>query len=142
MRDDKPGDLSVRLSFGRVIGNGPDDGKIRPSLHIADGTSGRNLEIELTPAQLTEMLSGGAAQVTADKVRGFRGVQDWGKYHKIVTEYVPVASGEQYDASPYDLDHVAEAVRRIEAQGYVIDRPRRNNRRQWVIIGRRYDEQP
>lgn len=32
--------------------------------------------------------------------------------------------------------------RAIEADGYVVDEPHRNNAGQWVIFGRRYDDQP
>lgn len=144
MRDDKPGDLALRMVFARMMGNGPDAMNVRPALHISDGTSGLNLEIELTPSLLTELLAGGEARVAADKVSGFKRLRDWGKYHKMVTRLVPFERDDYgHDVNKAsDLPHVAKMMAEIEADGYVCDRPRRNNARQWVIIGRRYDDQP
>lgn len=142
MREDhKPGDLSARISFGRVMGNGPDSGKIRPSLSITCETSGLNLELDLTPEQLTEMLSGGAAQIAASKVSGFRGLARWGKYHQSISRTVATRVGD-YSADPTTLQYVMEKVHEIEAEGYKCDTPRRNNKQQWVITGRRYVEKP
>jgi len=139
MRDDfKPGDLSVRIAFGRVYGNGPDRGQVRASIEIADQTSGKQITIEIT-----EMLAGGAAEVSADQVQGFRGLARWGKYLK--TKQLSVKSKMDdyaFKGDPTKLRHVAEAIAALAADGYEADTPRRNNQGQWVIVGRRYDEQP
>lgn len=147
MRDNKPGDLAIRMSFARMMGSGPDAMSVRPGIQITDGTSGKHLEIQLTPELLTELLAGGEARVSADKVSGFKGLRDFGKYHKMVTRYVTVErddisykKGEEID--PFTLPHIAKVVDEIEADGYVCDRPRRNNAGKWVIIGRKYDEKP
>lgn len=137
MRDSNPGDLSVRLTFGQVLGSGA--GAIRPTIAVTDGTSGCTLEIELTPEQLTAILSGSAAEVTADKVSGFLGIQNWGKRHELMTRTVKTQQGDWLPgANPRKLPHVAAAVQEVEDAGYRTDRPRRNNAGMWVVIGRRY----
>lgn len=56
---------------------------------------------------------------------------------------MPVQSNDhKFRDHPENLLHVATAVQEIEADGYVCDTPRLNNAQQWVIIGRRYDDQP
>jgi hypothetical protein len=147
MREDyKPGDLSVRLQFGRVYGGGPDRGKIKPGIEIVDECSGKQINIELTAEQLAEMLGGGAAQVDADKVSGFKGLRDWGKTQEMVTRMVDVDLGDwkvrEDDKAARTLPHVAAVIAEIEADGYRVDAPRRNNNGKWVLIGRRYVEKP
>jgi hypothetical protein len=143
MRDDhKPGDLSVRLSFGRVYGTGPDRGAIKPAIEITDQTSSRVLTIELTPTELVEMFTGGAAAVPADRVNGFKGVRRWGKYLHTMQMNVKTESGDHAADDPFKLPHVGKVVDEIEAAGYVADTPRRNNQGQWVIIGRKYADKP
>lgn len=137
MRDSNPGDLSVRLSFAQVLD--PGGGRIRPTIAVTDGTSGCTLEIELTPEQLTAILSGSAAEVTADKVSGFLGIQNWGKRHELMTKTVKTQQGDWLPGTnPRKLPHVAAAVQEVEDAGYRTDRPRRNNAGMWVVIGRRY----
>lgn len=140
MRDDhQPGDLSARLTFGRVFGTGPDAGQTRPILSITCETSGLTLELPLTAAQLADMLSGSAAYVPTDKVSGFRGIKNWGKYSRHVTRTVAAQQGDyatKIDARK--LPHLASVIAEIEADGYRCDMPRRNNGGQWVIIGRKY----
>lgn len=141
MREENPGDLSVRLGFGRMMGTGPDAGGIRPRLEIQDGTSGSTLTIELTAADLAEMLAGGAAFVTADKVTGFKGLSRWGKFMKLKTVHVPTEGGDYAVRGPeaVRLPGVAKAIAELEAEGYTCDTPSRNNAAKWVIHGRRYD---
>jgi len=141
MNDSKPGDLSVRIGFARVFGGGPDQGSLRPTLTITDSTSSKSLSIELTGEDIAELLAGGEVRASATRVTGFRGLRDFGKYHKMVTVHVPTRVGD-YSADPHDLQYVMEKVDEIKAMGYVCDTPRRNNNSQWVIIGRRYDDQP
>lgn len=142
MRNDNPGDLSVRIGFSRPYGAGGDANRVRPAIEIIDGTSNKRIEIELTPQQLTDMLSGSEARVPADKVTGFKGLKDWGKYHKFMIEVVPFETGDHaHKGSPGMLPHVQKVVSRIEAAGYRVDTPRRN-RDGWQVIGRRYDDQP
>jgi hypothetical protein len=143
-RDDfKPGDLAVRLSFARALGFRSDRPAVSPRLEILDQTSGSTIEIELTAEQLTEMLSGGSADVTADKVTGFKGLGRWGKFQKTISRTVPGQPNDyKFRDHPENLSHVMAAVEQIEADGYVCDTPRLNNARQWVIFGRRYDGQP
>jgi hypothetical protein len=143
MRDRNPGDLAVRLVFSRVYGSGPDSGQVRPSIEISDGTSGLSLNIELTPHLLTEMLGGGSAEVTADKVQGFKGLRDWGKHLKTMSKSVSVEQGDyKHKDDPETLPHVAKAIAEITAAGYIPGTPRMNNAQKWVITGRRYDDQP
>lgn len=144
MRDEfKPGDLSVRLAFGRVYSTGADQGKIKPSLEITDRTSGEQLTIEITGEQLTEMLAAGAAEVSADKVQGFRRLSRWGKYLKTTQRTVKTRPDDYaFKGDPATLPHVAPAIADLQSQGYDPDRPRRNNAGQWAIVGRRYDDQP
>ena len=145
MRDEyKPGDLSVRLSFGRVYGTSANRGQIKPAIEITDQTSGRVLIIDITAAELAEMLGGGAAEVPADRVQGFRGVGKWGRYLKTTQRLVKGQTGdyEIKDGEGAKLPHIAKVIAEIEADGYRCDSPRRNNSGQWVIIGRRYDEKP
>jgi hypothetical protein len=138
----KPGDLAVRLSFARTMGNLGGNSVI-PRLEVTDQTSGSTISIELTAEQITEMLAGGSAGVTADNVTGFKGLARWGKYQKITSRTVPVESGDyKFHETPLVLPHVMAAVRAIEAYGYEADTPRRNNAQQWVIVGRRYDDEP
>lgn len=141
MRDSKPGDLSVRLSFSRIMS--PKAEGIFPCLEITDGTSGLCLMIELTAAQIAEMLAGGAAEVTADKVAGFGSVGNWGKYLKTMRVLVDVEHGDYIgNADPAALPHVAAAIAEVESAGYRCNKPRRNNAMQWVVTGRRYDDRP
>jgi hypothetical protein len=148
MRDQfKPGDLAIRLGFGRVYGSGPDRGQVKPHIEIADQTSGKILTIDLTADDLVEMLSGGAAMVPADRVSGFRGVATWGRYLKTITRKVKT-EGDDYKLRDGDLrkaaqlPHVAKVIAEIEADGYACDTPRRDNTMHWVLIGRKYDVQP
>jgi hypothetical protein len=141
MRDDNPGDLGIRFGFGRVYGMGPDAGKIKPTLEITDGTSGRVLTIELTAEDWTEMLASGEARIPAARVSGFKGVRDWGKFHHMQTRYVAVKSGDRDEDDPRKLPHVAEVAQELARQGYQCDKPRRNNQGQWVIIGRKYTDE-
>lgn len=146
MREDyKPGDLSVRLGFGRVYGTGPDRGNIKPHLEITDQCSGKTLTINLTPEDLAEMLGGGAAQVLADAVIGFKGLRDFGKKHEMVQRVVKTQSGDYNfqdgDKQIRKLPHLAPVIAELEAEGYRADTPRRNNSGGWVVIGRRYVEQ-
>lgn len=137
--ENKPGDLSARISFGRWMGNGPNAGKVCPRLSITCETSGLGLELELTPEQLADMLSGSAAQVSATEVHGFRGIKNWGRYSKHVTRTVPVKIDDYKSAgSPRKLPHVAPVIEELEADGWRVDVPRRNNGAQWVITGRKY----
>lgn len=146
MKDNVPGDLGVRFSFGRVYGNGPDRGEIKPSLEITDATSGKVLKIALTAEDIAEMLAGGAARVEAANVQGLKGLNDWGKFQHHKTIYVPTKSDDWKVTDrdkPTDLPHVALAVQSLKQEGYRADRPHRNNRGQWVVIGRKYtDERP
>lgn len=142
MRNHEPGSLAVRISFARVFGRGPDQGKLRPSLEITDGTSGRVLEIELTGEEIAELIAGSEVQAAADRVSGFKSLRDFGKYHKMTTVHVATEKGDYKTDDPYTLPHVSKAVDEIEAMGYVCDKPRRNNESKWVIIGRRYDDKP
>lgn len=142
MRDDKPGDLGIRLGFGRVIGTGADAGKIKPSLEVTDSCSGRTLTIELTPEQLAEILASGEARVTADKVSGFKGIRDWGKYHKHMTMKVASKGGDYAKANdPLALPHVALAVAEVERAGYKAEKPSLSHGT-WRVTGRRYDDTP
>jgi hypothetical protein len=150
MRDSKPGDLTIRMGFARMMGmmgTGPDAMSVRPSIQITDGTSSKQLTIELTPQLLTEMLAGGEARVTADKVSGFGGLQDFGKYHQMAARYVPVQNGDVSrkkgeEIDPRTLPHVAAVLKELEADGFTCDFPRRNNQAKWVIIGRKYTAKP
>lgn len=147
MRDDpKPGDLSVRIRFARVYGNGPDRGAIKPGLTIRDEASGKQLDIELSAADFAEMLGGGEARVKAKDVSGFKGVRDWGKEHQMVSRTVKAEPGDwqarEDDKAARALPHVAAVIAEIEADGYRVESPRRNNSGQWVIIGRRYVAKP
>ena len=139
----KPGDLSVRLSFGQVMGIRADltSERVIPRLEITDQTSGKTVNIELTSRQLTEMLAGSSAEVTADHVTGFKGLAQWGKFQKVVTRTVKTQMGD-FNADPMTLPYVAEVIAEFEADGYTCDVPRRNNSGQWVLFGRRYDNQP
>jgi hypothetical protein len=148
MRDQfKPGDLAIRLGFGRVYGSGPDRGQVKPHIEIADQTSGKILTIDLTADDLVEILGGGAAMVPADRVSGFRGVATWGRYLKTATRRVK-SVGDDYRlrdgdlAKARSLPHIAYAIAELEADGYSCDTPRRDNTQHWLIVGRRYDEQP
>lgn len=143
MREEfKPGDLSVRLGFARINSLDPETDRVRPSIEISDHTSGLTLRIELTAAQLAEMLAGGSAEVSRSDVTGFGGLARWGKYLKIITAQVPAQLGDLKTGDPRTLPHVAVAIRELEADGYTCGTPRRNNTRQWVITGRRYDDEP
>lgn len=137
-----PGDLSVRLSFPTTM-NTLDGDRIRPSLEIVDQTSGRAMQIDLTSDQLVRMLSGGSASVSADQVSGFRGLDQWGKYLGVTSRAVPTRSEDyKFKGDPASLPQVAEAIRELEAEGFTCDAPRRNNASQWIIVGRRYTDQP
>jgi hypothetical protein len=139
----QPGDLSIRFSFGRVYGTGPDRGKIRPGIEITDQTSGLTLTLNLTPEDLAELFAAGAAQVPAASVHGFKGVSQWGKYLHIMTVNVKSESGDYaHKGKPRSLPHVAAGIAEIEAAGYVADTPHRNNQNQWVITGRKYEPKP
>jgi hypothetical protein len=136
----KPGDLAVRLAFSRGMSSTTG---VFPHLEVTDQTSGSTIDIRLTAEQITEMLAGGTANVTADKVTGFKGLSRWGKYHKVTSRVVPGQSGD-YDSKdhPETLPHVAAAIEEIEAEGFVCDKPRRTNAGDWAVFGRRYDDQP
>lgn len=140
-----PGDLSVRLAFGQTYGMGPERGKVSPRLEVTDQKSGRQLEIDLTHEDLVEMLAGGAAEVPADRVTGFRGVRDWGKTHVHVTRLVTTQPSDwniREGEGARKLPHVAAVIAEMEADGYRCDAPRRNNGGQWVLIGRKYEDLP
>lgn len=137
-----PGDLSVRMSFVRVMGRGPDSGKVMPTIEVTDQVSGALIRMQLTAEQLTEMLCGGAADVSADKVTGYRGIRHWGRYQKVDQRLVDTQMGDYNVSDPKSLPYVAEAIAELEADGYEVATPRRNNSSKWVIFGRRYDEHP
>jgi hypothetical protein len=139
-----PGDLGVRIAFTRSFGLSEGSRQVHPTIEIRDQTSGKTLEIELTAEQLAAVLSGSEAQVPALRVTGFKGVAQWGKYHKSVSQGVKMAADDyrvEGDAIR-KLPHVAQVIAQMEADGYTVERPRQNNARMWVIIGRRYDDQP
>lgn len=141
--DRKPGDLSARLSFSHGMSFGPDGRKIHPHLLITCATSGFVLELNLTPEQLTDMLSGGAADVPADKVSGFKNVKLWGKYEQVQTRTVDTSPRDYaFKGDPRELPHLAPVIAEMEADGWRVDRPRRNNSSKWVLIGRTYVDQP
>lgn len=143
MLDAFPGDLSVRISFARIYGGGPDQGKLRPAIEISDGTSGKTLTLEITPEQLADMLSGSAAQVPADQVRGFTGLKKWGMYRETVQRVTATRPGDYaHRDKPHELEHVAHVIEQIEAEGYTCAEPRMNNAGKWVIVGYRYGEKP
>lgn len=147
MKDSNPGDMSVRIGFARVFGGGPEQGQLRPSIQITDGTSGLTLELNLTAADIAELISGSEVRVTANDVTGFGGVQQWGKYRKHKTLRVETAPGD-YKLKDRDgaairaLPHVAPLVAELEADGFRVDTPTRDNSGHWRVTGRRYDEQP
>jgi hypothetical protein len=136
--ENQPGDLSARISFGRVMGTGPEAGTIRPTLSITCETSGLNLELNLTPTQLVDMLSGSQAVVPAEMVSGFRDIKNWGKYSEHVTRTVYVQSGDYRSDTPSTLPHVAPVIAELEAEGWRVDTPRQGGGGKWVIIGRKY----
>jgi hypothetical protein len=144
MREDyKPGDLSARIVFSRVMGNGPDAGKVRPALSITCQTSGLTLELELTPVQLTEMLSGSSADVPADKVTGFKHIQRWGKYAISQARYIDTSPRDYaHKGDPRELPHLAPVIADMESYGWSVDTPHRNNSGKWVLFGRKYVDQP
>src|ERR1051325_825818 len=137
----QPGDLSVRFKFNRTIGNGLDVGKVTPSVEITDQTSGLSIEFELTAEQLTKLFAGSAAEISADKVEGFKDIKNWGKRLKIAQRYVQIESGS-WPRDSRKLPHVAKVIAELESEGYGCDKPYRNNAGKWVITGRRYDDQP
>ena len=140
MRDDNPGDLGVRLSFARVYGPGVDAGAIRPSLIITDGTSGKNVEMELTPEDLAEIFAGGQARVAADKVHGFKALRDFGKFHHHMQLTVKSKADDYtHQDDPSELPHVMEAMSRIAAAGYTVEKPSLSHG-QWRVIGRKYTD--
>lgn len=144
-KDNTPGDLSIRIGFARVFGGGADQGKLRPSLEITDGTSCKTIVIELDPADLAELMSGSAVDVTADRVSGFKALRDFGKYHKMISRTVKTEPGDHKAKTSADmraLPHVAKAIAEIEADGYRCDSPHRNNAGLWVVIGRRCEDRP
>jgi hypothetical protein len=139
----KPGDLAVRIAFGRVYGGGPDQGMVKPSIEIEDQKSGKHLVIELTAGDIAELLAASRVEVPASHVRGFGGLRDWGKTHEMVTRTVKVEPNDWKVPSDSAkavraLPHVAKVIAEVEADGYRCDAPRRNNGGQWIIIGRRY----
>lgn len=143
--DEEKGSVSVRLSFGRVYGSGPERGKIKPSLEVSDATSGASLTVDLTEADLAELFAGGAAHVPAVRVSGHRHLGRWGRYSKHVQRMVPTVVGD-YDTKEAGairaLPYLAPVISELEAEGWTVETPRRNNSSKWVIIGRRYDETP
>jgi hypothetical protein len=141
-RNDKPGELSIRIGFARSYGTGADANKVHPSIEVTDETSGLHLELQLTAEQFTELLSGSQTHVSADKVSGFQGIGNWGKYLHLMSQKVSIQSGDYSAVDPRELPHVAEAIKSIEDAGYRCDSPRRNNGGQWVLTGRRYDAKP
>jgi hypothetical protein len=137
--ENQPGDLSARISFGRVMGTGPEAGTIRPTLSITCETSGLNLELTLTPTQLVEMLSGSQAQVLAENVSGFRDIKNWGKYSEHVRRAVPIQTGDYaHEGNPRALPHLAPVIAELQDDGWQVDTPRRDNGGKWIIVGRRY----
>lgn len=148
MREDyKPGDMSVQLAFGRIFG-GPDQGQIKPHLSVTDQTSGRSITINLTAEDLAEMLAGGTANIPADRIIGYKSTKVWGKYPKIKKLTVKT-QGDDYKLRDGDLGtkapllpHIAPAIAQLVADGFVPDAPRRNNSGEWVLVGRRYDDNP
>lgn len=147
MRDANPGDMSVRIGFARVYGGGEDQGALRPSLQITDGTSGLTITLDLTAADIAELMAGSDVRVTADKVTGHRGARDWGKYHKHQTLSVSTQPGDHKlrdrdSAAIRALPHVAPLVAQLEADGYRVGTPTRDNTGKWRVTGRRYDAQP
>lgn len=142
IRDEyNPGDLSVRLSFPRASGPGLIDDRVCPTLSITCQTSGLTLELDLTPAQLAEMLGSGSAQVAAKSVTGFAGVRDWGKRAKVITRTVDTASGDYSAKAPASLPHVAPVIADMRADGWQVEAPRRNNSGKWVLVGRKYTDE-
>lgn len=137
-----PGDMSARITFPRTMGIGPDSGKVTPTLEITDEVSGSTIRLDLTPEQLTDMLSGAAAAVPAAKVSGYPGVRNWGRYQKVTSRTVPVERDDHKATEAASLPHVAMAIHELEADGFEADPVRRNNAGQYVIFGRRYDELP
>src|SRR6185369_4844617 len=139
MREEfKPGDLSVRIAFGRVYGTSPERGRVKPSIEITDQTSGLHLTVELTAEDLTEILAGGAAEIPVARVSGFKGVGRWGKYLHTMTINVKAENSDYaHKGKPNELPHVAAGIAQVEAAGYIADTPRRNNQSQWVITGRK-----
>lgn len=143
MREEyQPGDLSVRIGFGRVMGNGPDAGTVKPTIEITDQTSGNSLQIEITAKDFTDLMSGGGVEVPRDRVSGFKGLSRWGRYLKIRHKVVPSGSGDYLvKTDPLELPHVADAVAEIEADGFTCDKPSLSHGN-WRVVGRRYDETP
>lgn len=139
MREDqKPGNLSARITFGHV-----GSGEVRPALSITCETSGLNLELELTPVQLTEMLSGSTAYVPAEKVSGFKGIKLWGKYSQTMKQTVDTSPRDYvFNGDPRELPHLAPVIAEMEDHGWRVDTPHKNNGGKWVLIGRKYVDQP
>jgi len=135
MREDhKPGDLNAQISFVHGMG----ETQIWPILTITCATSGLTLELELRPEQLAEMMGGRSAYVPAGKVSGFQGIRKWGKYSQHVTRTVRQEFGDSRTEDPKVLPHVAPVLREMQADGWEVGTPRRNNQGQWVLIGRKY----
>jgi hypothetical protein len=137
-----PGDMSARISFPRTMGTGPNSGKVHATLEVTDEVSGGTIRLDLTPEQLTDMLSGSAAEVSASKVSGYAGVRNWGRYQKVTSRVVSVERDDHKAAEAASLPHVAKVIAELEADGFKVDPVRRNNAGQYVIFGRRYDDLP
>lgn len=148
MKDRKPGDFTVRIGFGREFGGGEDQGMLKPSLAITDGTSRLTLTLKLSAADIAEMLNGSEVRIDAEQVTGFQGVKNWGKYHRHATRTVKTEPGDyKFGYSDGEairkLPHIAPIIAELEADGYrVVGTPSRDNSGLWQITGRRYDDQP
>jgi hypothetical protein len=147
-REEK-GAVSVRIGFATEYGRIRKDGtgsRVAPHIEIRDETSGKVIDIKLTAVQFTEMLAGSEARIAPDAVAGFGALPEWGKFMKHTDVRVPIQHRDymssKSDTDPRVLPHVDEACARLEADGWQVDTPRRNNGGQWVIVGRRYDDEP
>lgn len=129
--ENTPGELSVKLSYGQIMGDPtvPYDERIVPHLQITDATSGATLSIEMDARQFTEFMSGSNAAIRVDQVSGLKGLSRWGLYHHVTSKLLPGRD----TGSPEVLDYVAA----LEADGWATDSPR-TQREGVLVVGRKY----
>lgn len=143
--DKQPGGLRIRIGFARIFGGGgPAQGQLKPSLEITDASSGRTVTVELSGADIAEMLSGSEVTVPAENVSGFKAFRDFGKVHSMQTRSAKSEPGDyrvlRDTAKVKALPHVAAMIADLESLGYRCGLPSLNNSSVWTVHGRRYDE--
>ena len=96
-------------------------------------------EVEMTAKDFRDLMSGSGSKVDVT----FHSLDRIGKYHSHEAHYFPIS--EHGPSKPGEIPAtIAAEVKKLEGgeDGWVCDTPSRNNKGQWVIIRRRYTDDP